>query len=359
MAESAEQPLASLEFLYCGHGDTILVGSDACWGLVDCHLTKSSGAHARIRDWIEERGIRRLDFVCLTHPDRDHCFGMRKLLEECFCDNDGVRFSEFWDAGIPSPLMLTLDMKLHRGRPTITRGIRGLYEELLVPLARQDRFAWRSCQQGFEAYFGQFRLRAIGPKRNAVERWKDRLLDGREPWGRAHREESNDLSVVLVLSHRQLPVHFLLGGDATTRAWMAALEYWRTESWEEADTRFSGVKISHHGALSGHYPPLYELLCRREKTVGVLSVGPDYELRPDAQVMRDLTRFEIPVFATCWPQSSERGLDGLPLPGEPLDDHPFPREGSGFGWNDVRVTICCDGQVVAKPPEALLRLSGP
>ena len=67
----AERTVATLRFFYCGRGDTILVeASPGHWGLIDCNLTKSSGAHQQVRDFVK-KNVPKLDFVCLTHTTVD------------------------------------------------------------------------------------------------------------------------------------------------------------------------------------------------------------------------------------------------------------------------------------------------
>ena len=108
--------------------------------------------------------------------------------------------------------------------------------------------------------------------------------------------------MVLVLSHKSLPFHILLGSDATLRAWPAALEFWHDQcAWDyKEDVPFSAVKVSHHGASTGHYPLLYQKFCRSGATCDVLvSLGPGWEVDPDQQVINDILDRGIDVYVTC------------------------------------------------------------
>ena len=97
-SRKSPEAIATLRFFFCGQGDTILIEAvPGRWGLVDCYLTKTSGARSRIRTLIEEKEISRLEFVCLTHPHPDHYYKMRELLEDKFYDRtlEVPRFAEF------------------------------------------------------------------------------------------------------------------------------------------------------------------------------------------------------------------------------------------------------------------------
>ena len=175
MVEPCGECVLSIELLYSGHGDTILIGSEGSWGLVNCHLTKSSGAYRQLRRLLSQRGIDRLQFACLTHPHRDHFFGIGELLQECFFEHESRQptFGEFWDSGVLSPLVLALDRKVSQG--AVSRGLSRLYEEFLLPLVGRNAIQLRSCQQGFCTQFGAFDVRAVSPTRNKVEQFNAQI----------------------------------------------------------------------------------------------------------------------------------------------------------------------------------------
>ena len=52
--------------------------------MLDCNLTRKSGVHQRLKRHLEELEVRQLEFVCLTHPDQDHYFGMASFLNPTY-----------------------------------------------------------------------------------------------------------------------------------------------------------------------------------------------------------------------------------------------------------------------------------
>jgi len=374
MSNPPEQPapLAELTLFYCGHGDTLLIGSAGHWGLIDCHLTKTSGAYQQVRQRITDWGIKRLDFVCLTHPDRDHYYGMKELLEERFFDKDSEKpaFVEFWDGGIPYPLLMAIEEKLTQGKCIVTQGLKGLYEGLIDPLMDNDRIVGRALQGGFTPPidFGDFLLTALAPQWNQVQRFSaqsaEKISGALRKECEALRETSNDLSIVLVLRHKHLPVQVILGGDATTRAWPGAIHCWNrileTEG-KNRDARFAGVKVSHHGAKTSHHGPLYEGYCQGGDTVAFVSVGPDDENHPHPDVLQHIESLGIRVYATCWPRGAEPRAampESLFFFGEPEPtEHVRPHHVEGFGWSDLTVHILPEDKVKVFPEEARLVLN--
>lgn len=257
-----------------------------------------------------------------------------------------------------SPLVLALDRKLSQG--AVSRGLSRLYEEFLLPLVGRNAIQLRNCQQGFCARFGAFEVRAIGPTRNEVEQFNAQsaagILSESLTWCRQRRGELNDLSVVLVLSHKSPPFHVLLGSDATLRAWPAALEFWQDQCTcdSKEDASFSAVKVSHHGASTGHYLPLYQRFCRSSATCALVSLGPGWEVAPDQQAINDIQDRGIDVYVTCRSEPCGNTRGGFPLPGEPVSADAMKSEPDEYCCYDVKVRLWSSGNVTVEPREALV-----
>jgi beta-lactamase superfamily II metal-dependent hydrolase len=368
-----DEVLASLLFFYCGRGDTILVEArGGGWGLIDCNLTHPSGARQRVRRLIQdpERGIGTLRFVCLTHPDRDHYHGMRDLLAECFCDHtrQGLRprFREFWDSGVDFRVIEALASRMRK--KGAGEELTSLYDFLCPLFARDavERVALNELTIPLEE-FGEFFFVALAPRRNRVDQFSGRkfreILQSTEERLQGPREQSNNLSVVLVLMHRAEPLNILFGGDATAAVWKEALESWdrllTLSRFADRARHFSGVKVSHHGARGSLHPDLYRDYCLGENTLAILSVGPHDDGHPDREVLRVLREYGIRAYATCWPTEGRAEVDGtLPLPGDLVgeDSGGYPPL-AGYACADVHVMVFADGRLEASPPESLLRLS--
>lgn len=356
--------IATLRFYYCGRGDTILLEASGGgeyateWALVDCHLTKVSGAYYRVRDIIEEKRIPKLKFVCLTHPDRDHYWGMRELLEECFYDRakDQLRVDEFWDADLHPERLAAIARRL--GTKCIQREIEELYR-FVMPFSLADKIDHWVMDQGMQSKIdlGCFYFLSLSPRRNRVDRFNQRAMDdilgATYTDARYEREKSNDLSVVLVLMHKTLPVSIILGGDATAETWEEALDLWPrlAQRCGRQESSFAGVKVSHHGAQGSLYSKLYEDYCEEGETIAILTVGPNDRNHPHQEVLDVLAKRKIRTYATCWPTGGTKAVrPHIPLPGNRLAQ--VVGKGArltGYDWADIEVFIQHDGKLKVKP----------
>ncbi len=349
----------TLKFLFCGKGDTTLIqcqddqDGSSRWGLVDCCLTKQSGSYYRIRELVETQQIDTLDFVCLTHPHRDHYFGMDELLKEMFCDQDGqhLRVREFWDSGIQFRLLAAIAYRL--GQTGVKKEMDSLYR-FLHGFSFSDRLEHRILNLGGVApiEFGDFYFLCLSPRTNRVDRFNQqtlrKILTASDDHVLRMREEANSMSVILLLLHRTLPVNIILGGDAGADAWAEALSGWSklAGNLQRADTRFAAVKVSHHGAFGrrGEYlhSELYSRYCAPNQTIAILSVGECDANHPHNDVLTVLKDNGIAVYATCKLDHGHPFVqEGLPRPGycaRPKRDTYVPDDTARW-WADIEISI--------------------
>jgi len=77
----------------CGHGDTILLRLPVDkWILIDCCLPKLTFVFDRFLQFLDNRGIRRFEYVFQTHPDFDHFLGMADLLRHFTRDGRSIGY---------------------------------------------------------------------------------------------------------------------------------------------------------------------------------------------------------------------------------------------------------------------------
>lgn len=358
------KPAAKLRFFYCGKGDTILLqassgeGEPDDWALIDCRLTEPSGAYWRLQKVIEDKNIERLKFVCLTHPHRDHYFGMHQLLEERFYDKatDSLRVGEFWDSGVNFEILSAIAESI--GTSETKKEIDELYKDFLVRLILADKLVQCPMYTGTLSTidFGDFLLLSLSPRFNCVKLYNLRgvrreLGFSRDPV-KYRYEEINNLSIVLVLMHKILPVNIVLGGDATAEVWAEALDVWPKllKKLKRQKSRFAGVKVSHHGATTSLHPDLYEDYCWKGKTIAILTVGPGGSNHPHEDVLNILHDRNIRTYATCWPTDGPiAGKSRMPLPGSGV---PKVRQLHGHDWADIEVIIGNEGHLKVRPRKA-------
>ena len=304
MRDDAQKSSGSLTFFSCGRGDTILVCSGCeTWGLIDCNLTVSSNTRRRLEEAITANRVKELQFVCLTHPHKDHFHGMPKLLEECFgaraFHEGGGKFKEFWDTGVLGtvwPLML-------RGRET---GLAAEVEDLIklvMPLVHDDQIDYRilNGDRAARVGFGEFYIHCLAPRMNRIERFRHHTVDeirkSSEKDFVVMKEEVNNLSAVLAFVHKKTHATILLSSDATIDTWEEALQVWHDLTNKKR--RFDAVEVSHHGAKPNLYSDLYADWCVPDTTVAILSVGPKDPNHPHEDVLRMLRKCRIEPYFTC------------------------------------------------------------
>ena len=95
----SDEPRIDIHLLHCGHGDTILVRLPGDrWGLIDCYLPEQYGIREGFFEFVRRQGIRNLDFIMQTHPDRDHYHGMKAVIDHFLERGDGIGY--YIDTGL-------------------------------------------------------------------------------------------------------------------------------------------------------------------------------------------------------------------------------------------------------------------
>lgn len=256
-----------LHFFGCGHGDTILIRSPSNkWGLIDCHLPKQCDTHRRFFEYVESLGIRRLEFVLLTHPDQDHFLGMvdvikyfttggRELKYFCICGAHGRRLKhKFLDRPEENEYSHLMDLirQLDKQDGIVKR--RGLHANA-NPITFSDN-GITVVLHPIAPDYGDFidlqedSARAIGAKLGGA------------------KLEANAYSVVLALVAKSGSEtwHFLLTGDADRDPLRKSIKVWQNMPDCCDSNGFDGLKVPHHGSVHSHLSELCSL--QRDKING-------------------------------------------------------------------------------------------
>jgi competence protein ComEC len=194
-------PTLDLIFFDVGQGDALLVSAPGGKHImVDTGPRSFGGGSAAAYDvlpYLEQRGIRRLDAVVITHPDGDHLGGLPSILKE-----------------------VTVERVLHSGQRVET----DLYRKTRALLDQHD-VSGQAVDRGDAFSVGSVRMQVLGPPSNP---------------SRQGIETENGRSVVLHLAYGETDV--LLPGDVEARA---ERDLVRTYGHQLASRV---VKIPHHGS---------------------------------------------------------------------------------------------------------------
>ena len=224
-----------LYFFAAGKADAILITAPGAAVMVD---TGEKGFGKEILDYLEEKGIGKLDALILTHFDKDHVGGAAKLL-----------------SGIP------IDRVIQSNVPRDS----GEYRDYVRALERAGLEA-ETPREPLTLSLGDLEIMVDPPKQEEYE-----------------KDPSNNSS--LIVSVRYGDTSALLTGDA---------EEERLAEWlEQEPGHYDLIKMPHHGSWE---QPLSELLALTEPQYAVLT---DSEREPASdKTIALLTSFRVETFST-------------------------------------------------------------
>jgi hypothetical protein len=255
------------------------------WILVDCHLTKHDGMFDRFFRFLEQRKIKRLEYIVLTHPDIDHFLGMTDVLR--YFTSDGRSVGAWCDSGPNSQQVRDLQDSLSRGRyHELQKLLDELDEKKQIVFHPVDR---NGCEIGPQGFEGQVDLVPIAPDPSEL---RSRFRRGvrRLPANFATTLAANPLSVVLVLciNDNGRYFHLLLGADPEADGLEAALGVWvKRATAKRRPQTLNAVKVPHHGSPGSHCHALCQIIgISQEVKVAVVSAGMR-PLLPERSVLAD------------------------------------------------------------------------
>ena len=224
-----------LYFFAAGKADAILITAPGAAVMVD---TGEKGVGKESLDYLEEKGIGKLDALILTHFDKDHVGGAAKLL-----------------SGIP------IDRVIQSNVPRDS----GEYRDYVRALERAGLEA-ETPREPLTLILGDLEIMVDPPKQEEYE-----------------KDLSNNSS--LIVSVRYGDTSALLTGDA---------EEERLAEWlEQEPGHYDLIKMPHHGSWE---QPLSELLALTEPQYAVLT---DSEREPASdKTIALLTSFRVETFST-------------------------------------------------------------
>ena len=213
--------------LNVGDGDSIVIefpGPDRKYAVVDCR------DFDKTQHVLNALGAQRLEFVCATHPHRDHISGIEDLLH-AYPGN--VR--EFWDSGF--------------------RHTSGTYADMVAAVEADAAIRFTRVTSGFERDINGVKVRVLAPSIYLRNRFDTLGVN------------MNNASVVLMLEYRAAGAartsSIILGGDAQFDSWGKVLEEFPHLERTDDDERKVHIphsynplncqvlKVSHHGSKHG------------------------------------------------------------------------------------------------------------
>lgn len=242
------------------HGDSIILElPDNNWGAVDC-FKRGGDKEPPALTFLKDKNVKRLKFICLTHPHEDHFHGMLDILNYFSSDNRSIE--AFWDFGIDADKLR--HFKNRTGNEQTFKELLRLYDFILQKVTKDRKMQYRILGEKTDCLsLGQLKIRSYAPIAHEV-------LDYFEKWGRDKRIDENILSVVLAITWGD--TNIVLGAD--TKSWEKILLAWSEDcNAAQRNSRFHLVKVSHHGSKYSNHEGLWKSFTKRGKSVAVISTG--------------------------------------------------------------------------------------
>lgn len=222
-----------LTFLDVGQGDGIYIETiDGERFLIDGGSSTVSGVGKyRLIPFLQFQGTCRLDAVFVTHPDADHCNGIKEILE----------FGA--DSGVSVDCLILPDID--------EKGKSDEYKSL-VKTAEQNSVSVIYISRGQKLQRGELIITCLHPQKGYKA------------------EDANAYSIVLELVYGDFSALFT--GDLEGEGEQSFLEYQRKRESSRRKEKLTVLKVAHHGSK---YSTPKELLEMLNPDIAVISAGED------------------------------------------------------------------------------------
>ena len=194
-------------------------------GLIDCYKVNSRNY---VADFLNEKGINELDFICWTHPHDDHTKGLDDVLAR-FC----TPRTKFWTTDIQPD-----DYELYSEESTqVYKTIKNIHlsknkEKMTIKYAKDHTVLEKLICTGTSQYL--FQIDSFAPNSSTLA---ERKFLNKE-------EQGNLYSIGLIINVGRYFI--LLGGDVENPTIGLLEDY-------ELENPIDYIKIPHHGSLTGAF----------------------------------------------------------------------------------------------------------
>ena len=300
------EELLEVHVINAGVGESIVIRMPGDrWGVVDCYSPSVTDPDANPTvQFLKDRGVSRLEFLCLTHPHNDHYRGMSHLLEI-------FRPHYFWRSACMT--VERLKRIILHGDAEARQGADPKGMETVKDLVRTFALARKMKRAGLQvillsgikpAYpFQQsiisdsppVKIIGIAPSGNMIEQYEESLDRCFTKTGalkpRVPALKHNDISIALVVQFGSTRI--ILGGDVEANNWLATVA-----SMGPAELASQAVKVSHHGSRTGYIPGLWGNFSRLGGTHAIITPSRRHRL-PTRDAVEHIRSHARRVFTTC------------------------------------------------------------
>lgn len=303
MATTDAQHL-EVHVLGAGEGESIIVQTPGGeWGVVDCFASSLTDPTTNAAyQFLEGHGVEEIQFLCMTHPHRDHFRGMSQLL-------DRFTIRSFWRPAVLSGKRLEWLLESVRRAATKSGTDKFLKdsEELfrIFSLVKEKKQTTGKPAIPKHAATGtqllssdsgphNFEIWALAPSGRQIERYEQKLaacFDVENRFVRPAAHSSHNIaSMALLIKFGETRI--VLGGDVESLGWLNVLGEFDTN-----ELSCHLVKVSHHGSTNGYSEGLWDCFSRERTPIAVITPYHRHRL-PRKGALEHISQFSR-VFTPC------------------------------------------------------------
>jgi hypothetical protein len=283
------------------------------WGVVDCYHTEKGGT----TEFLQKKRVKRLKFICFTHPHEDHYRGAHRLFRRYAGKIDRIwRFPGFSTKDFINLGLATRVRAKYLGDPEAA----SLYDDYLLLIKNLARERKRLGDEYYRLIIGsyplllheRYRIHALAPGSTAVEHFLQRfarivIRTGPMLLNEEGGELINSMSVVLTIAFGSSTV-FLLGDAQGPSIALGTQRH-----------GYSVVKIAHHGSINGYGADVLTMKSRRPRIDHGVVTPYSRSGLPTAEMTRTYRGACAKLVHTCptlhsSPQQAVPGLNNARLP---------------------------------------------
>lgn len=301
-----------IHVLNVGQGDCIVLEyteneDKKIWGVVDCFESGDNTKTSPLKFLKDKkRKVKKLTFVCLTHPDKNHYIGMLEILK--YFNEEDRETDEFWDFGLDKEkLELLIGQSKDKESSAELLLLYGFVNEKKPTREMEYRICVREWQHSIQIRNNEnfvadvttsqdlnvsnslalrpIRIRALSPIPVDIRTYFS---------SSTKKPKKHQLCVVLVVMFGDKNI--LLAADAVN--WLKILEDWNQYcKAEKINEKFDFIKVSHHGSKHGNYERLWKRFTKKEKTVAIISSGCKRKM-PHPDTLEDILLSKVKLYST-------------------------------------------------------------
>lgn len=309
MTTDAVGSVLELHVLNAGYGESIVLHlPNDEWGVVDCYAAsvRDPNTNAAIQ-FLKQRNVTRLEFLCLTHPHDDHYRGMSQ-----FFDLFAIKY--FWQFGGMSfeglqNLVIHMEADALVTGDTVGREAANDFQltlQRVKELRKAGSLAAKHMSDIKPLYPEPFstesplRIFSIAPSTDQVLAFQDGLKacftrEGRLRSARPNLD-ANMISAALLVQFGSTSI--ILGGDVEKKGWDDTVRQLGKEGLAA-----HAIKVSHHGSSTGQTEGLWAAFAGGGKPFAIITPSQKHGL-PQRAMVQYIAGHACSVLTTCLPAIS-------------------------------------------------------